>query len=146
MITSSVGIEETHDATNVKSGVRLPYGTLTRKVNMSKTFTLGEVLTVTTGYLLSNVDSLYSVLNYLTGSELYTHQLPRAADHARPALLEAYPELDVDVPELKTEEEVDSYLNDLLAKGFKNEYELEPVPNFEQIDPLLELVKMMNKE
>lgn len=56
-------------------------------------FTLGEVLSVTTGRLLCPIGGLYRILNYLTGESLFTHQLGRAMDACRPYVLEMFPPL-----------------------------------------------------
>lgn len=41
-------------------------------------FTTGEVISAGTGRLCCQMDGVYRILNYLTGDNLYTHQLPRA--------------------------------------------------------------------
>ena len=58
-------------------------------------FPLGEILTVTTGKLVARrmMDGVYDILNSMTGANLYTHQLPAAAEECRPFLLEQYPQL-----------------------------------------------------
>ncbi|MET8080054.1 hypothetical protein [Streptomyces sp. NPDC005303] len=68
----------------------------------TRTYALDDILTVTTGRLLSrrHMDGLYDLLNHMTGDNLMTHQLPRAADACTPALLEQHPQLrDVAPPE-----------------------------------------------
>jgi hypothetical protein len=54
---------------------------------------LGDVLTITTGALVSrdHMDGVYRILNYMTGDNLFTHQLPRAMDEARPVILAQHP-------------------------------------------------------
>lgn len=56
---------------------------------------IGDILSVTTGCLVSprGIGGVYDLLNYLTGEDLYTHQLPRAMEACRPALLAAFPQL-----------------------------------------------------
>jgi len=63
-------------------------------------FDLGAILTVTTGrYLLDDVGDLYDILNFMTGDNLFTHQLVRAGDECRRPLLFQHPELAaVEVP------------------------------------------------
>lgn len=58
-------------------------------------FALGDVLSVTTDRLVSrdHIDGVYRILNYMTGDSLYTHQLPRAAQECKPALLAQHPRL-----------------------------------------------------
>ncbi|MFJ1653478.1 hypothetical protein ACIOC2_19225 [Streptomyces sp. NPDC088337] len=76
----------------------------------SRLFPLADVLTVTTGRLLSHrhMDGVYGILNYMTGESLFTHQLPRAADVCGPALLAQHAQLqgvkppeDIDGADLK---------------------------------------------
>lgn len=64
-------------------------------------FPLGDVLSITTGRLVSrrHIDGVYAILNHMTGDNLYTHQLPRACDECAPVLLAQHPQLaDVSVP------------------------------------------------
>jgi hypothetical protein len=63
--------------------------------DMSKQFHLGDVLSVTHDRLVSprHIDGVYDILNYMTGDDLYTHALPRAADTCRPELLRQHPKL-----------------------------------------------------
>ena len=60
---------------------------------MSKQFHLGDVLSVTSDFLLSprKIDGVYDILNYMTGDDLYTHQLPRASKECKPWLLRKHP-------------------------------------------------------
>jgi hypothetical protein len=59
-------------------------------------FHLGDLLTVTSGRLLSptKMDGCYKILNYMTGESLFTHQLPRAAEVCKPILIKQFPWLD----------------------------------------------------
>lgn len=110
---------------------------------MSKSFTLDAVLTVTSGILLTPIDELYKILDYLTGQQLFTHQLPRAADFAKPHILKKYPELkNIDIPEVSSEEEVKSFLDSLKEKGMNEVYELDPMTDFIPKGPIQELVEM----
>lgn len=61
----------------------------------TRDFALADILTVTTGLLLSHdgMGGLYEIANHLTGDNLMTHQLPRAADVCGPALLRQHPQL-----------------------------------------------------
>lgn len=62
---------------------------------MSKRFHLGDVLTITTDLLVSprHVAGVYDILNYMTGDNLFTHQLPRAGRVCAPELLRQFPQL-----------------------------------------------------
>ncbi len=105
----------------------------------SKTFALGDVLSITTGCLVSprRVAALYDILNHMTGDKLFTHQLPRAANECKPYLLEQFPQLkDVDASGVNPEnwrswlaEQADKY-------GY--EFAVAPLPKdaHEFIDPL----------
>lgn len=68
----------------------------------TRQFHLGDVLTITTGALVSpqHMGGVYDVLNWMTGDNLMTHQLPRAADECKPHLLAQHPDLaGVEVPD-----------------------------------------------
>lgn len=67
-----------------------------------KEYGLDDILTITTSILLSSrhMDGVYDILGYMTGEELFTHQLPRAAEQCRPELLRQHPQLaDVTIAE-----------------------------------------------
>lgn len=51
------------------------------KLREGKRFHLGDVLSITTGHLLSprHMEGVYEILNHMTGDQLFTHQLPRAS-------------------------------------------------------------------
>jgi len=56
-------------------------------------FDLGTILSITDGKLLTSMDNVYEILNYMTGDDLYTHQLIRASQEMKPIILEQYPDL-----------------------------------------------------
>lgn len=60
----------------------------------SKQFDLGAILNITTGILFTSMDDVYEVLNYLTGDSIFTHQIPRVMDVAKPYVLSLHPELE----------------------------------------------------
>ena len=61
----------------------------------TKQFHLGDVLSITTERLVSprHISGVYDILNFMTGDNLFTHQLPRASDECKPFLLEQFPQL-----------------------------------------------------
>lgn len=63
--------------------------------NQSRTFHLSDVLSITTHRLVStrHMAGVRDILNYMTGDDLFEHQIPRAVDACTPALLEQYPQL-----------------------------------------------------
>ena len=67
----------------------------------TKEFHLGDVLSITTGRLVSprRMDGIYDILNFMTDSNLFTHQLSRAINECKPHLLGQFPQLDC--PELQ---------------------------------------------
>ena len=64
----------------------------------TKKFHLGDVLSITTGRLVSprHIDGVYDILNFMTGDNLFTHQLPRASDECKPYLVAQFPQLAAD--------------------------------------------------
>lgn len=66
---------------------------------MKKQFHISDVLSVTTGRLVStrHMAGIYEILNHMTNDQLFTHQLPRASAECKPWLIRQYPQLaDVD--------------------------------------------------
>jgi hypothetical protein len=63
-----------------------------------KMFHISDVLSVTTRRFVSSrhMDGIYDILNFLTGDNLFTHQLPRAMDECEPWLRSMFPNLMVD--------------------------------------------------
>jgi hypothetical protein len=61
----------------------------------TRTFHLGDILSVTTGWLVSprHMDGIYDILNYMTGDNLFINQLSRAVDECAPMLLAQHPDL-----------------------------------------------------
>lgn len=61
----------------------------------TRPFHLGDILTVTTGRLVSprHMDGVYDILNWMTGESLFTHQLPRACRECQGPLLAQHPDL-----------------------------------------------------
>lgn len=62
-------------------------------MNTAKPFHIGDVLSITTGLLVSprHMQGVYEILNHMTGDNLFTHQLPRAANVCGPVLLSDHP-------------------------------------------------------
>ena len=59
----------------------------------AKPFNLSDVLSITTGRLVSfrHMEGIYDILNHMTGDDLFTHQLPRAMEVCAPVLLSDHP-------------------------------------------------------
>ena len=133
----------------------------------TKTFPLRVVLTVTTGRLLTEprgphdngISDLYEVPNWITGDDLFTHQLPRAANAARPWLLRCFPELAPASGSLKSldswlaqdrtggQEAIKMWLTELrmMFPDIKDSYDIAPMPSgWTHIDPLIEAATMID--
>lgn len=105
-------------------------------------FALGDVLSITTGRLVSrdHMDGIYRILNHMTNDNLYTHQLPRAMDECQGPLLSQHPQLaGISTPELSTADEVIAWL-DVQEAIYGTELPVAPLaPNQHAVvDPLEE--------
>ena len=136
-------------------------------MNQTRSFPLRVVLTVTTGRLLTKgagprdngIGDLYGILNWLTGDDLFTHQLPRAGDAGKPYLLKCFPELadanefvstlEARIEQYGAEEGIERWLVQL-QQAFpiiKDSYDVSPMPKgWTSIDPMIELESMVGKE
>lgn len=67
-----------------------------------KQFHISDVLSITTRRLVSSrhMDGIYEILNFLTGDNLFTHQLPRAMRECEPWLKTKFPQLMADSPSM----------------------------------------------
>ena len=119
-------------------------------------FSLGDVLTITTGKLVSRtgIDAIYKILNYMTGDNLFTHQLPRGMEECAPWLLRWYPALaEIQVPEFDQEDieerktAIFAWVDSLVPKyGAELEVKRIPQDDHDQIDPVTELEGMIGKD
>jgi hypothetical protein len=105
-----------------------------------KKFHLSDVLSVTTGNLLSieGMGGVYKILNYMTGSDLFTHQLPRASTTCKAYLISQYPLLkDVDISMLNTalESETDNEKRKTICTAFID-LEIQKHGEFLEVDVL----------
>ena len=56
-------------------------------------FPIGAILTVTHGKLMCDIGQVYKILNFMTGDNLYTHQLSRVFEECKPAIMRQHPHL-----------------------------------------------------
>lgn len=115
----------------------------------TKTFPLGTVLSITTGYLLApnGIGNVYEILNWMTGDNLYTHQLPRVSRECKPFLLRQFPQLaSVDASGV-TPENFQARMAEWV-KLHGNEFAVEKLPPGEhyEIDPLSELAEKVHPD
>ena len=112
-----------------------------------KIFELGAILSITTGRLLTSMDNIYEILNFMTQDNLFTHQLPRATRECAPWILRQHPQLKkIDASDVTTDN-WQEYLKkqiDLYGIGL----EIEPIPrdDHDYRNPLEELREMTNAE
>lgn len=126
---------------------------------MSRAFHLGDILSVTHDRLVSprRMEGVYEICNFLTGDNLFTHQLIRAHEPCKLWLLTLHPGLS-DIP-MVTDHNAEHMLQ-LHGKGwwgiwlgeqiqkFGESLECEPIPAgiWEHQNPIEELVKMVGPE
>lgn len=115
---------------------------------MSHKFHLGDVLTITTGLLVSprHMVGVYDILNYMTGQNLYTHQLIRAMEVCKSELVKQYPWLtDVVVLERPLPEgKIVAWLTEQVARFGVSKLDVAPLSNNKYVvmDPVEELAWM----
>lgn len=120
------------------------------KTPETKMFHLGDILTITTDIMVSpnGVGGVYEILDYMTGENLFTHQLPRAAGQCKPILLELYPGIAaVQVPDATNIPEgmQEDFWKAWLAEQVLQFGEMLPVPklvNHTVMEPIAELLEM----
>lgn len=116
-------------------------------------FHLGDILSVTTGRLVSpshmdGIYGIYSILNWMTGDNLFTHQLPRATEDCAGPLLEQHPDLAaVVVPDdFESAEHVFAWLDEQIAR-FGERRPVAPIApeRHLRVDPITE-IRMMRPD
>lgn len=120
----------------------------------AKQFHLGDLISISDGRLVSpsHIGGVYSILGWMTGESLFTHQLPRAMRECRPHLIEQHPwleekpmkdELDRLTQTLKGKTGVEGAVKKWLAEAvekFGEMHPVEPCPTaHEPRDPIEEL-------
>jgi len=128
----------------------------------TKQFHLGDVLSITTGRLVSSrhIDGVYDILNFMTGDNLFTHALPCASGECKPYLIEQFPqlvtpEMDSAIAELgdalksksgevEAEKVVANWLTKQVTK-YGEMFAVKPIPNnvHEVKNPIAEAAEMM---
>ena len=115
----------------------------------AKRFHLGDVLTVTTGRLLSpaGMAGVYAILNHLTGEPVYTHQIDRVLGEAAPHVLAQFPALAAEKGDDLTPEGSALWLVEK-ARIYGEWFEVSPLPEHahESIDPLSELAEKVHPD
>lgn len=115
----------------------------------TKKFHVGDVLSITTGRVVSlrHIDGVYDILNFMTGDNIFTHQIPHALEECKPHLLEQLPQLkDADASGV-TPENWQNWLNEQVAR-FGEELTVHDIPEgwHEFCNPIKEMVEMVGAE
>lgn len=115
----------------------------------ARLFHLGDVLSITDGRLLSPrlMDGVYDILNFMTGDNLFTHQLPRASRECRPFLIQQHPHLaSIEIGEV-TSENFKDVLERLCAE-YGEQVMVNKLPEHahEFIDPMSELAEKVHPD
>jgi len=113
----------------------------------TKQYHLSDIVSITTGRLVStrHIEGVYDILNYMTGDNLFTHQLPRASRECAPILLGQHPQLkEIEESECTTENWREWL--DGLVKKYGEWLPVSPVGEGEhlKINPISELEAMVN--
>ena len=114
----------------------------------TRTFPLADVLSITTGRLLSrsHMDGIYGILSYMTGQDVYTHQLGNAADKAKPALLQQHPHLaDVQPPDGVDVADLMAWLVEA-ERVYGESIEVQPLVDWKHRDPIEDLCDKVGAE
>ena len=112
-----------------------------------KSFPLSEVLSITTGKLLCDIKQIYILLSYLTGDEVYTHQIPRLCREVEAWILSQYPQLkEINATEINKTNWQEKLAE--LEKTYGITVTLIPMPREDHthIDPIEELRAMVGDE
>ncbi|MER9665496.1 hypothetical protein [Mesorhizobium sp. M0203] len=65
----------------------------------TKEFPTCDVLSTITGILMGPIGGVYEVLNFMTGEDVFTHQIPRISREATPVVLKLHPQLEATITE-----------------------------------------------
>jgi hypothetical protein len=124
-------------------------------------FTFQEIASAGTGFLFgvsetdNGIGGVYRVLNFMTGDDLFTHQLPRALTTCQPAMFVQHTWLKDLRDVLKYSQE--RYSEEEYMIAFKcaelkyksihgDEFELVPLAEWEKKNPIADLMEMRDKE
>jgi hypothetical protein len=93
-----------------------------------KTFSLGAILSVTTGILLCDFGEVHELLDHMTGDALFTYQLPRAARECEGPLRDQFPQLEgIEVPVSLPSPELYVQWVETLHERYGEQHEVQPM-------------------
>lgn len=103
------------------------------------------VITLYTGRLCCNIQDVCEALNYLTGEDVFTHQIPRVLREVQPFMLEMFPQLERTIKEAESIASEDTLLEwrSIWNMRYGAEMTLPKLPSerHEKINPIDELPK-----
>ena len=115
----------------------------------TKEFATVDVLSTITGRLMGEIGGVYKVLNWMTGENVFTHQIPRIATEATPVLIATHPHLQQAITEA---EQVTTENYKEWRQTWEDRYgPVIAVPKFgadthERIDPISELAEHIHPD
>jgi hypothetical protein len=103
-------------------------------------YSTAVILSVITGTVLTPIAEIQTFLSFMTGDDIYTHQIPRALDACAPALRAQFPQWqDVKTPrDLHGWEAVHAWL----ARFPQEDHTVTPLAVWQHRDPAAELAEM----
>lgn len=111
---------------------------------MTKDFQLGALLSLSTGVLVAPFGDVHELLDFMTGDQLFTHQIPRAGDACLPALLEQHPDLPTEIPagvNLNSKQACREYVTGI-AVELGESRTITPLASWEKRNPMVELAEI----
>lgn len=115
---------------------------------MGQMFDLGTVLSITSGKLLTSIDNVYKILNFMTGDSLYTHQLPRAGRQCEGPIKALYPKLVTLSAKAESEVTTENWKTWLAnaVEEHGDEFDIVPLLMYTKREPLSELAEMVDPD
>ena len=112
-------------------------------------FNLATVLSITTGDLLCPFSDVHGLIEFVADGPVWTHQIPRATDPIREAILRQHPDLaDVETPEWDHDGNVEAQIAEWLAPlrvTVGDTRSLTPMDDFEWIEPVSEAAALIGR-
>jgi hypothetical protein len=112
-------------------------------------FDIGTILSISHDHLLTDIGSVYKILNFMLDENLFTHQLPRAGKFCRPFVLQQYPQLeDWNILDKQVNKDNWKEMVEKAKQMFGSELDIEKLPSgvFNHKNPTEELADMVGKE
>lgn len=111
---------------------------------MTKEFTTKELLTITTGKLLCDIESVYNIIDFMYNISIFTHQIPDLAPIVKAEVIKQHPELNIYVANLEhldylltgieskdKQEVVDKWVDDIIeAYELKESYIISSIKEY----------------